>query len=258
VRSPIQTSVLAFALLVAGCATGAPPAPPTTLAAVGEIQPGIPFPKGYLPMADLPDSLALLAPPPADGSAAFAADQEAYRAGAAAPADRFALAAADAELRWPAPVVSFEAILGTSLSSEAMPHTAMLLQRALTDAGLSTYRAKEHYKRTRPFVVNGSTTCTPQDENALRKDGSYPSGHTAIGWMLALVLTDLVPQKADAILKRGQDFGESRVVCRVHWQSDTVAGRLMASATYARLQSDPVFKAQRELARAEMARALPR
>jgi acid phosphatase (class A) len=57
------------------------------------------------------------------------------------------------------------------------------------------------------------------------------------------------------MLKRGFDFAESRVVCRVHWRSDVAAGRLMASAVYARLQSDPVFKAQRDLARAELAKA---
>jgi hypothetical protein len=33
---------------------------------------------------------------------------------------------------------------------------------------------------------------------------------------------------------------------------------LMASAVYARLQSDPVFRAQRELARAELAKASAR
>jgi len=38
--------------------------------------------------------------------------------------------------------------------------------------------------------------------------------------------------------------------------SDTVSGRTIAAATYARLQSDPVFVAQRELARAEMARTI--
>ena len=98
-------------------------------------------------------------------------------------------------------------------------------------------------------------SCTPKDEAALGKDGSYPSGHAAIGWMVALVLTDLAPDKTDPLLQRGYDFGQSRVLCRVHWQSDVDAGRLMASATFARLQSDPLFQAQRELARAEMKRA---
>jgi acid phosphatase (class A) len=248
----------AAALLLGACATTAPPAPPTTLAAVGELRPGLGLPKGYLEPALLPDSLALVPPPPGAGSAAQAADQEAFIAGRDAPAERFAQAAADADLRWPQAVAGFEAVLGASLSGSTTPHTAMLLRRSMADAGLSTYRAKNHYKRTRPFVANGVPSCTPADEEALRNDGSYPSGHAAIGWMMALVLTDIAPAKADPLLKRGFDFGDSRVVCRVHWRSDVSAGRLMASAAYARLQSDPAFRAQRDLARAELAKVLPR
>ncbi len=255
-----RVTMMVTALLLAGCATtaSAPVAstsvPPTTVAAVGTLSPLIPYPRGYLAPKLLPNSLALLPPPPAAGTAAKAADEEAYAAGMAAPADRQAIAASDADLSWPHMIVSFEAIAGTSLSDGSKPHTEMLLRRSLADAGLSTSMAKQHYQRVRPFVEHDVGTCRPQDEASLRKDGSYPSGHTAIGWMVALVLTDLMPDKADAILQRGYDFGQSRVVCRAHWMSDTVSGRTIAAATYARLQSDPVFQAQRDLARGELAK----
>ena len=106
-----------------------------------------------------------------------------------------------------------------------------------------------------PFTgaPSGPVTTISASKSWLAASGSYPSGHTAIGWMLALVLTDVMPDKQDALLKRGYEFGESRVICRAHWLSDTLAGRVVASATYARLQSDPVFRAQRELARQELA-----
>jgi acid phosphatase (class A) len=58
----------------------------------------------------------------------------------------------------------------------------MLMRRTLADAGLATYKAKDHYKRARPFVESKAAICTPQDEAMLRKDGSYPSGHAALGW----------------------------------------------------------------------------
>ena len=249
--------IVLMALATSACATttaqtAVAPPPPTTIAAVGQLSPAIPFPKGYLPAAVLPDSLALLPPPPSPGTAAKAADQEAYQQALGASPERQALAASDADLGWPHMIQSFETIVGTSLSDGSKPHTEMLLRRAAADAGLSTYRAKNQYKRVRPFVENNVGTCRPADEPALRTDGSYPSGHTAIGWMIALVLTDLAPDKEDAILKRGYEFGESRVVCRAHWLSDTTAGRVIASATYARLQSDPTFTAQRALARQEL------
>ncbi|MBR7513679.1 phosphatase PAP2 family protein, partial [Mycobacterium tuberculosis] len=74
----------------------------------------------------------------------------------------------------------------------------MLLQRSLVDAGLATYAAKDHYKRTRPFVFYKEKTCFPADEASLRSDGSYPSGHTAIGWAWALLLRDRGPAPAGA------------------------------------------------------------
>lgn len=247
-----------LALLLAGCATTGAPEPPTSIAAVGELRPGMGIAKGYLDPKALPNSLALLPAPPAPASAAQSADEAAFREALAASPERFSQATADADLRWPQAVAGFEAILGRQVSGPATPHTAMLLRRAMADAGLSTYAAKTHYQRTRPFVANGTSTCTPADEAALKADGSYPSGHSAIGWMLGMLFTDLAPDKTDAMLKRGFDFAQSRVICRVHWQSDVSAGRLMASAVYARLQSDPVFKAQRDLARAELAKAPPR
>jgi acid phosphatase (class A) len=95
-------------------------------------------------------------------------------------------------------------------------------------------------------------SCTPADESGLAKNGSYPSGHSTIGWGWALILTELVPDNADAILARGRDFGESRVVCNVHWQSDVEAGRLIAAATVARLHADPGFEADVAAAKDEV------
>lgn len=244
-------------LLLSGCASApalevAPP-PPTTAAAIGELRPG--FLNGYLAPDRLPDSAALMPPPPAAGSAQQAADEAGIDAALMAPPARFDLARQDARLSFPEITASFTRILGITLDPQAQPHTATLFRRALTDAGLSTYGAKQRYNRTRPFVARSLASCTPEEEAMLRTDGSYPSGHAAIGWMLALLFVELAPDRQDALLKRGFDFGDSRVICRVHWPSDVAAGRVMASATFARLQADPVFRAQSDLARAEIAAA---
>jgi acid phosphatase (class A) len=101
--------------------------------------------------------------------------------------------------------------------------------------------------------VNKEPTCTLDEEEHLKKDGSYPSGHTAIGWAWALILSEIAPERADAILARGRAFGESRVICNVHWNSDVVEGRFVGAAAAARLHADPAFRAELEAAKAELA-----
>lgn len=250
----LRLAAVAFLLLAGSCARG--PDAPVRASDVGELRPGTGILRGYLAADQLPDSLALLPPPPAAGSARLAADREAYEAALSAtePA-RWDEAAREATLAFPQSVSAFGALLGVEIGEETTPNLAMVLRRSLADAALATYAAKDHYRRERPFAAEGVASCSPQQEASLRANGSYPSGHAAIGWTWALVLTELAPDRADALLQRGYEFGQSRVVCRVHWQSDVDAGRLVGAAVFARLQADPVFAVQMERARAELEQA---
>jgi acid phosphatase (class A) len=234
--------------LLLGCAVTPPVEIP---ASVPEIRPGILT--GYLPRGALPDSLALLPPPPAPGSAAQGADDGAFAA--AVPlrgTPRWALAARDANLAFPKAAETFSCTLDAPIGPDTTPNLYMLLRRSLTDAGLATYAAKDHYKRTRPFVVNKTPTCTPAEEAMLAKDGSYPSGHASLGWAWSLILTEMAPERANPLLARGLAFGQSRVICGVHWQSDVTQGRVIGAAAVARLHADPVFRAQFDAARQEL------
>ncbi len=211
------------------------------------------LPPGYLPTASLPDSLSLLPSAPEAGSAAAQRDEEASKAAARTPdAPRWKRAAIDADLHFPAAAQIYACATGVSPSPEGTPALYRLLRRSMLDLALSTYKAKNHYMRKRPFVVHGNATCTPGDEAMLRQDGSYPSGHSAVGWGWALLLAELVPERTDAIVQRGRDFGQSRMVCNVHWQSDVEGGRMVAAATVARLHADPGFLADMQAAKAEI------
>lgn len=242
-----QIAAVALAALLAGCAAGG-----TNLSAVPELRPGVPA--GYLAAEARPDSLKLLPTPPAQGSAALAMDEDAARqAGTLRGSPRWQLASDDAVLKFPQAATAFSCALGVPVSEKDTPYLYMLLRRSLVDAGLSTYGAKNRYQRTRPFVANKTQMCTPAESAHLEKDGSYPSGHSAIGWAWALILAEVEPERANDILARGRAFGQSRVVCNVHWQSDVNEGRMMAAATVARLHADPVFRADLEKARQEVA-----
>ena len=257
VRLCCSSAVIALLLaLLAGIPAPAHAATPCELgpgspATLPEIKPG--FLKGYLEQEAMADALALLEGPPPAGSAAAALDQaQANASFALRDSARWTLAARDADLHFPAAAISFSCALGVPINATDTPRLLLLMRRSMTDLGLSTDPAKNRYQRKRPFMVNNQPICTPADEQGLRANGSYPSGHTAVGWGWGLILSTIAPERSDALIARGRAFGESRSICNVHWISDVQAGELMGSATTARLQADPVFQADLQAARQEV------
>lgn len=213
-------------------------------------------PPGYLLPAERPDSLALLPPPPAAGTAGYQADVAAYQAlKPLQGTPRWQLAIDDANLAFPAAAGVFDCALGFAVTQEATPRLYTLLQRVVIDAGQSTSAAKNAYERDRPFEITGDPTCVPGDEKLLRSNGSYPSGHASLGYVWGEVLAEVAPERAEALRARGYQFSQSRAVCRVHWQSDVDAGRRVGTAVMPALHRSPEFRADLEAARAEAARA---
>ncbi len=212
--------------------------------------------KGYLPQEALPDSAALLPPPPAIGSAAAALDQDVARANLALrDTPRWRLATMDANLVFPEAAGAFSCALGAPITQQDTPRLYQMLRRVLTDAGFATFAAKDKYQHARPFMLDGQPICTPDKEKDLREQGSYPSGHTSVGWAWALLLAEASPAESTAILARGRAFGESRIVCNVHWRSDVIEGQFIGAATVARLHDEPEFLADLAAAKIELAAA---
>ncbi|OFY61467.1 MAG: hypothetical protein A2Y71_06415 [Bacteroidetes bacterium RBG_13_42_15] len=213
-----------------------------------EAYPGQPV--GYLNTYELPNSTTLLPPPPQPGSAAYNLDLEVSEKYLHSnDSARWYIAKTDADLDFPGAIDSFSAILNKKISVESTPYLYLLLQRIIADASSSTSSAKMHYKRPLPFVVNNLPSCDPESEIYLRTSGSYPSGHSAIGWTWALVLTESFPDQTNEILQKGREFGESRYVCNLHWYSDVDEGRFMGSATVAALHGNSQFQHDLEKAK---------
>ena len=230
----------------------------------GEAQPDVTDPHfkiapGYLKKSDLPDSLVLLGPPPEKDSAALARDEEARKATISLRGSaRWKLAYTDADLAFPQAADNFSCAMGIKIDEKQTPRLYAMMQKMLSDLGLSTYGVKNKYNRIRPFVVHNEATCRADQEAILRTDGSYPSGHTAAGWGWALIFAQINPERSNELFKRGIAFGQSRVICDAHWQSDVDAGRIMGAATVARLQTNAIFLADLEAAKAEVEAAKAR
>jgi acid phosphatase (class A) len=210
--------------------------------------------QGYLDPKAVPNSVALIPPPPSPNSAAFAHDEEVARSTfALRDTPRFALAVSDYDLKIPSLVNTFSCGINAQITEANAPYLYTVLRRSFSDLAQSTHDAKKYYNRLRPFQVNHEPMGVPEARALLEKDHSYPSGHTAIGWGFALILSELSPDRANELLARGRAFGESRNIVNHHWYSDVVWGRFMGAGTVARLHADPTFRADMDAARAEFA-----
>jgi len=210
---------------------------------------------GYLPAHDVPDAAVLLGPPPADGSGTKIGDEETFRKTRELEGTpRWALAATDAEYGPAALLRVFSCAAGRALSPDRLPTLSHMLARALEDSSAATQHAKKLYQRPRPFLDHEGPVCVLKDQR-LVASYSYPSGHSAAGWMAGLILAALLPDHAADLLARARSYGESRVVCGVHYESDVQAGRMTAAAVFAALESNPAFRADLATARRELHRS---
>ena len=210
----------------------------------------------FLQEGDVPNSFLLLPAPPDGGSIAFLNDQAQYNWGKTMRnTKRGDQAASDANVDGNGVPMAFSEAFGIEITPEQTPEIHKLVIGMREDAGdLATREAKNYYNRQRPFSFYEEMTCNPKQQEELSTNGSYPSGHTSIGWATALVLSEINPERQNEILKRGYEMGQSRVICGYHFQSDVDAGRLTGSVVVARLHADPGFQAQLKKAKEETKR----
>lgn len=201
----------------------------------------------------MPNAVHFLPPPPDTASAAFQYDRAQYRWGMEQRKDPVRLAIAVNDAIWSVDNICkiYSGVLGIDISQENTPAIYRMLTLGLLTTDQAGKLPKNHYMRTRPYVFFNEPTIYPSDEKWLRNNGSYPSGHTILGWSAALLLTEVAPDKADTILARGYMYGQSRVIAGYHWQSDVDAARLVASAAVARLHADKRFLKLMKKARKE-------
>lgn len=207
----------------------------------------------YFTPDELPNLIMCLPAPPAFDSPEFANDMMRYAWGKQQRlnAERAAIAKSDAIWH---PIDSlfhqFRVPFGLEVSKDYTPEIYKLLVTAITTTDQMRVAPKAYYLRQRPFERFNDKMLTDEEDN-LRGEGSYPSGHTMRGWTCALLMAEINPTNADMIYARGWMYCESRVIVGAHWQSDVDASRVAASIGYAALQGSTAFREQMEKAKAE-------
>jgi acid phosphatase (class A) len=188
-----------------------------------------------------PDGVALLAPPPATGSAEEAADLASARAVFnARTATETARASKDAGLS----IFLFEPAIGPFFKAGKLPKTELLFLKVKISILQPINTPKNHWKRQRPYQLDPQLSL-----GAPEMSFSYPSGHSTCGTVLALVLAELFPERKEAILAIGREIGWDRVLIGKHFPTDIYAGRVLGQAIVRELLASPDF--QRDFAEAK-------
>jgi acid phosphatase (class A) len=138
-----------------------------------------------------------------------------------------------------------------------LPRFVLLLNRVAEDSFAASGEAKKRFPRPRPFQrfqmkrVCGQAVA-PKPEASPTGGTSYPSGHAVVSWAVAMVMMEASPASAQSIVTRAVDYGQSRVVCGLHYPSDIDAGRLVATAVVEKLFALPEFRRDFQCAKAEL------
>jgi hypothetical protein len=210
--------------------------------------------RGYLAQGERPDLTTVLAPPPEPGSPRAIADRGVFmetRALQGTP--RWALATSDVSGET---YDQFAEALGVRLTPEEAPILTALLDRAGNDRSV-VGDAKTHWRTKRPYIGTDQSICEAKSDH-LAGNPDYPSGHSAHGAHVAMILAELAPRRADALYARGREFAESRYICGAHSYSAAEAGILSGMVIYGAEQRSDVFRRDMEAARAEVQAALAR
>jgi hypothetical protein len=208
--------------------------------------------RGYLAPQERPDLTVALAQPPVEGSALAAADAAVFRETRALEGTpRWAVATGDVSGD---PYDHFAGALGVRLRPEQAPVLTALLDRSGDDRSV-VGDAKTHWGTRRPYLGTDLPICEAKTEH-LAGNPDYPSGHSAHGMHIAMILAELAPQRADALYARGREFVESRYVCGSHTYSAAQAGMLSGAVIYGAEHRSETFRRDIEAARAEVQAAL--
>lgn len=207
----------------------------------------------YFTSKEMPNMLNWYKAPPKEDSEEFIRDVKRYYWGKAQRLnpERASIAVRDAHYGLGTIIRDFSVPFGLQISKQNTPEIYKLLQDALATTDSICKLPKAKYMRPRPFVVFNEKSLVPKDEPSLRLNGSYPSGHSILGWSAALLMSEINPEAADTLLARGLMYAESRVIVGVHWQSDIEAGIQAASVAYMKLHTNERFLRQMAAARKE-------
>ena len=100
------------------------------------------------------------------------------------------------------------------------------IQELINDSAPIILKLKKYYNRPRPKVLARNFDINLKDiELASMKTPSYPSGHSTQGYLVAEMLKEKYPKKAQQLDKKAKDISDSRNIAKAHYKSDSTKGK---------------------------------
>lgn len=242
-----KTLLILLAALLARLPAAADPFSGAPLGSFAE-PPAVPFVDGarIYYIAPWEADTSAVPPPPAPWSAADLRDEAELRRW---QAERTEAQCAAARLQEDA---GFKAFYG-AVSPFPVPvpgEVEKIFWKVKLDTASVVWLLKKKYERPRPYLrFAGLEPCVEREDS-----DAYPSGHSAVAWVFAHMLSDLVPGGRPAFEAAAGRAALNRVLGGVHHPTDTEAGRLLGAAVYDALKRDRDFRGDMELLRRSLSR----
>jgi acid phosphatase (class A) len=198
---------------------------------------------------ELSDAVVLITPPPALESKKMSKDvAEIYALHRSATPQEVEKANWDNQHE---NIYAIGMVLGDKFKPENLPATASLWADVDNDQGIVVSAAKKFFQHPRPYDLdlNIHSICGSKPGGA---KNSYPSGHGTVGYLSALLLSMMVPEKEDLIRARADEYAHNRVVCGDHYAADLPASKEAAELIMGNIIGNPRFQREFAAAKAEV------
>jgi acid phosphatase (class A) len=147
-------------------------------------------------------------------------------------------------------VFRFADVLGPDFNPDKLPLTTRFFGGVYDISREILVPTKSQWTRPRPFIVLPELNAVGEKPSSY----SYPSGHAHFGYLVGVILAQMVPEKASQLFARGGAYGENRILAGVHFPTDVKASQ--RGATAAALFQNASFRAEMDAATEELRQVL--
>ena len=128
-------------------------------------------------------------------------------------------------------------------SPETHPKMAEFMSNVFDDSTLVVFYFKNHFNRARPYHYYPAINATIDPP----EHPSYPSGHAAQSYSLALALAEVFPNRRTDLITVAYKITTNREIGGVHFKSDSEAGKTTAMQLIAQMKEQSGFRERANL-----------